>query len=57
MKKLFYLMTLVLFVISGCENGIVSPIDMTNTSELDFSNNVLEKMPSKYYWYKVRKLS
>ena len=56
MKKLFYLMTLVLFVISGCENGIVSPIDMTNTSELDFSNNVSEKMPSKYYWYKGKKI-
>lgn len=56
MKKRFYLMTLVLFVISGCENGIVSPIDMTNTSELDFSNNVSEKMPSKYYWYKGKKI-
>lgn len=51
MKKLFYLLLLILFIITGCENDIITQVDMTNTIDLDFSNNVTEKLPYKYLSY------
>lgn len=56
MKKLFYLLLLILFIITGCENDIITQVDMRNTIDLDFSNNVTEKLPYKYYWYNGKKI-
>lgn len=56
MKKIIYLLISVLLIFTGCENEIVNSVDMANTMDLDFSNSIAEKMPSKYYWYNGTKI-